>query len=190
MNSVKKFIQWADKLDSDLDRDVNSYAQDDDGNIVYIDLQEAQVADYNLAQISDFTHLAHLNLCANDLTDEGLAHLAKLTNLQYLDISGNYITNTGMPHLKHLTKLTSLLMNGFDDDGQLTDAGLGQLAPLTQLTTLGLNSASITDESVPLLLTFSGLEYLDISFTRISDNGYQKLRKAFPKCEIGRDWAI
>jgi len=186
MTDTSEFIEWVEQLDADLDREFDSYNVNADGEITYIDLQEAQITDNDLSRLVGLKQLEELNICGNEISDEGLIHIAQLTTLQYLDLSFTHITDDGLQHLQRLTNLQSLLLNGLDDDDQLTDAGIRYLVPLVQLSELRLNGAHITDQSVDALLTFRNLRMLDISGTRISEEGYRRLREGLPDCDIER----
>ena len=182
--TIPEFIEWIKQLDSDLEREYDSCRQNERGEFVYIDLQEAQVTDDDLLPLTQLKHLEHLNICANEITNEGLAHVADLTTLKYLDAGFNSITDDGLQHLQKLNCLESLVLNGTEDIGLLTDHGLLHLASLHQLAGLHLNSAQITDDSIQLLAQFSNLKILDIGGTLISDSGVTRLKESLVNCRI------
>ena len=187
VTATSELINWIDQLDSDLEREFKSYELNDAGAIIYVDLQDAQLTDNDIARFESMTQLEHLNISGNEITDEGLAHLAGLTNLQYLDVGFSLITDDGLQHLERLAQLQSLLLNGLDDENQLTDKGVLHLLSLGQLQELHLNSAHISDDSVDTLLKLQKLRTLDISWTQITEEGYQRLRKGLPDCNIERN---
>jgi len=187
MTEQSAVIEWINQLDSDLDREYISYKLNRNGEVFYIDLQEAQVTDADLSCLANFNRLEHLNICGNEITDAWLVHIANLKDLKYLDASFNFITNAGLKQLRNLTNLESLILNGLEDDEQLTD--IQELSPLTKLKELRLNSSQITDDSVAVLLSFKSLKKLDISWTGITDVGIQVLREGLPDCEIECDSA-
>ena len=60
--------------------------------------------------------------------------------------------------------------------GAVTDAGVAHVAPLGHLTHLSLNENSrITDASVPVLAQLFELVYLNMSKSRLSSTGVQRL---------------
>ena len=60
--------------------------------------------------------------------------------------------------------------------GSVTDAGVAHVAPLGRLTHLSLNeNARITDASVPVLAQLFELVYLNMSKSRLSSTGVQRL---------------
>ena len=191
MNIESEFIDWIKQLDEDLDRDeYDSYELDDDGRIVYVDLQESQLDDDDLARVAPLTRLKHLNISGNvDVTDAGLVHLARLTELAYLDVGFTSVGDDGLDRLVHLRQLRTLILNGLDDDGQLTDAGLRRLLPLDGLEQLRLNGADITDASVDTLMRFTKLTTLDVSQSKVSDAGFHRLEAGLPGCKVMRGYA-
>ena len=73
-------------------------------------------------------------------------------------IVATFFCTTGLVHLKGLTNLKGLVLA----DTQITDAGLVHLAGLTKLGNL------------------------DLSFSQVTRAGIAELKKALPKCNIGR----
>lgn len=187
LTDKSEFIEWIEQLDSDLDREYTSYNLDDDGEFIYVDLQAAQVTNKDLSRLVRMNYLEHLNISGNEITDGGLIHIAELTRLKHLDIGFNFISDDGLQHLRTLTNLESLLLNGLDDEDQLTDKGIRHLLPLSRLKELRLNSAQITDASIETLLRFRNLKNLDVSWTNISDAGIERLSEGLPDCDIERD---
>jgi len=54
------------------------------------------------------------------------------------------------------------------------------------LEVLRLCSAPITDAGVPHLCRLACLQYLDLHWTKVSDDGIKKLQQALPNCKIVR----
>lgn len=84
-----------------------------------------------------------------------------------------------MKHLSALTKLTSLGLC----TTKITDAGLEHLTRL-KLTKLDLAATSITDAGVKHLIQLKGLAVLRLGDTRLTQTGFDAIRKALPKCKI------
>ena len=58
------------------------------------------------------------------------------------------------------------------------------IGPLKSIEKLSLAGFRITDASVPVIQRFCNLELLNITYTKISDDGATELRKSLPDCEI------
>lgn len=124
---------------------------------IKLSLTFKKISDDTLMKIvSIFPGIVDLDLAYTQVTDAGLAYISGLTNLTKLDLAHTQITDAGLVHLRGLTNLDELsLINT-----RITDAGLEHLSGLTKLTYLALNHTSVTRE------------------------GYLKLKKEIPNCEI------
>lgn len=67
----------------------------------------------------------------------------------------------------------------------VTDASIVELRGLN-VSCLGLAGTKIADASVETIATFSGLWFLDIRNTGVSDAGYARLKRSLPHCDIQR----
>jgi hypothetical protein len=132
------------------------------------------------------------------VTDAGMTHLVGLTRLQYLGLEHTDITLVGLKHLSNLTQLTTLTVP--DSIGLeyvllfpnleyvcnygAKDADLGFLVGLSRLKVLGIESAAITDAGLEHLAKLTALAELYLFGTRITEDGFARLRKALPNCQI------
>ena len=72
----------------------------------------------------------------------------------------------------HLVALQSLEMCG----GAVTDAGAAHLAPLTRMTHLSLaHNTRVTDASLPVIQAMSELVFLNLTRSRLTGPGIQRL---------------
>lgn len=60
------------------------------------------------------------------------------------------------------------------------------LAGLGKLDSLYLTGTAVSDASVPLLAGFKGLGTLNLADTRITEAGYEHLRRAMPDAHVTR----
>ena len=146
--------------------------------------------------------LTHLNLARTAVSNKGIATLAAAINgvagtLHYLDLSGTRVTDEGLQSLKHM-KLRELDLadTAVGDVGMRSlagyelrrlnlagtavgDAGMPLLAGLC-LTDLNLARTAVGNEGIATLPAASrrcsDLAMLDLSGTRVSDEGLQSLR--------------
>jgi hypothetical protein len=70
------------------------------------------------------------------------------------------------------------------DYTQLSEKGLAHLRGLASLRELALDSATLTDNAVDMLLTFRQLQLLNVYHTLLTDAGHQKLKSGLPQCRI------
>ncbi|WP_372365668.1 hypothetical protein [Candidatus Uabimicrobium sp. HlEnr_7] len=102
-----------------------------------------------LKYLPNFSHVETLYLNTRDTTDDALAKLKDFSNLQEL-----------------------ILDSAID----ITDEGVGRLGGLTTLTKLSLFAlVYVTDATIDTLCNLKNLEHLNLAFTKISDDGLQKL---------------
>ena len=108
------------------------------------------------------------------VTDEGLKQLAVLKDLTALHLNCN-VTGTGLKYLEGLTNLEEL---EFDCSAELTNEGFANIKHLKALRRLQLVGASqITDAALDALAELTGLEELNLSYTRVTDAGLEQLTK-------------
>ncbi len=103
----------------------------------YLDLNDVNITNYDLEEISQLVNLTHLELHNNMISD--ITPLRDLTNLTYLSLRGNSINN--ISSLENLTELTYLNLN----ENQVSD--ITPLKNLTNLTYLGLYGNNVGDIS-------------------------------------------
>jgi hypothetical protein len=137
-----------------------------------------------LKLLKKLNHLSILSLGRCGITDKGLKSLAPLTHLTSLNLGGcEQITDEGLKSLKGLTGLTSL---NLWTCSHITNKILKSLTSFTYLTSLDLSwCKEITDEGLlELLKELTNLTFLDLSITKVSQGGVERLRKELPACQI------
>ena len=110
-----------------------------------------------------------------------LAHLKDLPNLEHLILSDIPVTDDDLKYVVAIDSLTNFVTKS----PHITDAGVQQLTGLRDLEQLLLDNAALTDNSIPLLLSFPKLKSLRIG-PGISDDGEARLREGLPNCRVIR----
>jgi Leucine-rich repeat (LRR) protein len=132
-------------------------------NLISVDLSGAQRTDSGL--------------WAATVTDRGLESLARLPKLQRLNLHGAKITDAGAGQLRTLQELRELNLGAT----QLSAKGLGFLAELGKLEKLSLPGLTkLDDEAIPVLAAMKSLRWLDITDTKITPEGAERLRTGHP----------
>ncbi len=137
----------------------------------------------NYAFLAPFAGLEELSLANAGLNDASLGQLPKLPALKRLVLDGNDIRGTGLTALSTQPALVDLSLGC----PTLTDLYAKNLAELKQLKRLSLAGSSISDAAIQHLEGLTNLEMLDLSRTKITQAGVERLRKALPACTI--QWA-
>jgi Leucine-rich repeat (LRR) protein len=112
-----------------------------------LNLWATLVTGQTLDVLKDCPELLFLELESAQVTDEGLAKLATIGSLKYIELQGNRITDAGLEHLTKLTRLTNLNLA----NNTLTDAALPHLARMPSLRTVRLGRAAVTAEGLAQL---------------------------------------
>jgi len=124
-----------------------------------------------LAQITGLQSLKKLCCVKASFTSTGLVHLVKLRSLVELDLDLERNCDGGMVYLAKLPLLRSLIIHDF-----LGDAGVECLSGLSGLQYLDITDTQITDEGLGYLSGLSGLKHLNLTLTQITDTGLVYLR--------------
>jgi Leucine-rich repeat (LRR) protein len=116
-------------------------------------------------------------LWAATVTDRGLESLAQLVKLETLILRGAKITDPGAGQLRALHELRELDLGAT----QLSAKGLGFLAELPKLERLSLTGlAKLDDEAIPVFAGMKSLRWLDVTDTKITPEGVERLRTGNP----------
>jgi Leucine-rich repeat (LRR) protein len=78
--------------------------------LIWLKLQNTNIADDHILPIAQLTNLVKLDLSNTFITDKGLAQLATISGLQYLNLVGTKITAAGITRLKTLKNLQWLYL--------------------------------------------------------------------------------
>jgi hypothetical protein len=146
-------------------------------------LQNARIADSEIAHLSGLRNVRCLYLSSTGLTNAGLAALSGCTNVEVLRIDGTGVTDDGLVHLSAMTKLNYLSLKST----AVSDAGLVHLDGLTDLRNLYLSDTAVTDAGLVHLSSFRNLRCLWIDRTAVTDEGVRELEIAWPGRDIVAD---
>lgn len=149
------------------------------------------VTDAGLEALTSLAHLRELTLGGNKLTDAGLEPLRQLPGLTYLDLGGVQredsgiwmvsFSQSGLEAIATLKDLCRLRLHGT----LMTDRGLQTIKGLAHLEMLDLHDClRISDDAVTTLATMRTLRLVDLSGTKVTAAGVEKLRRANPNCRV------
>src|SRR5579871_5009725 len=113
-----------------------------------------------------------LHLGRTWVDDTELLDLARLPKLERLDLSHTRITDEGLLHLKSAPQIQDLNLYYAE---QITDQGMNAIKEWKNLKRLNVCGTRISDGTLAIAGTMTGLESLDISYTEITDNGLDAL---------------
>lgn len=142
-------------------------------------LKGAQATDQGLAHLRNLTSLEDLYVWDSILvSDAGVENLKGLVNLRNLHLDNSKITDDGFLKLARLKKLEHLVL----EKHAFSDRGMASVKGMTKLTWLcigGSNriASAITDDGLALIAGHTGLENLDISYSKVTDRGLKHLAR-------------
>lgn len=156
-----------------------------------LNIGSVQVTDAGLEALTSLTNLEELTLGGDKLTDSGLQPLRQLPGLTFLDLGGVQrsdsgpwsvsFTQPGLEAIATLKVLRSLRLKGT----LISARGLDTIKELSQLELLDLHDCSqIGDDAIPTLIAMRTLRFLDLTDTKVSAAGLEKLRRDKPDCRI------
>ncbi|AVQ12546.1 Leucine rich repeat protein [Leptospira santarosai] len=117
------------------------------------------------------------------MDDRGLSYFIYSPNITSLNLGRTKITDVGLSHLLILKKLESLLIY----QTAITCNGIKILEKLDSLTQLDISyNKGIDDSCIDNISRMKQLTSIEIGSTKISDNGFLKLRKLRPTMQVTR----
>jgi hypothetical protein len=139
------------------------------------------MTDAAMAAFKGCTAMDHFSVHGTRVTDAGLAVFEGTKTVVILNLSNTAVTDAGLATFRDCAGLEELVLNNCP---QLTDAGLAQLRNCKRLVTLHVSGTSVSDTTLAALAQQTGLRELNISDTRATASGVEKLRKALPNCKV------
>lgn len=133
-----------------------------------------------LHYLSKLPHLRTISLSKCRFDTKDLAYLKASKSLRGLFL---YDTATDDAALGLLGELREMEMLGLARTA-ISDKGLAHISSLPKLHYLSLNGNNLRDPSVEHLSKMSRLQELELYGTKISPEGFKKLRMALPGCVI------
>ncbi len=141
----------------------------------------AEINDDQLAYLKKMNHLSNLLINGTPITDAGMVILASMPALQNLQAFNTKITDTGM---EEIAKISTLNVLNLSSTG-ITDQGIKQISHLPNLNWLMIQNTKVTDAGLSELSSLPQLKRLTLSKDmKISDEGVEKIKKAFPKIQV------
>jgi len=159
-----------------------------------LDVGFAQLTDVGPEHLTALNNLRELAIGGNKLTASGLEFLREMPHLTYLDLSGAQrtdsglwsitLTSQGVAAIATVADLSELNLAGTAISGN----GLKTLEPLPKLSRLTLQGCKrVGHDAAPVLSSWSGLRWLDLSGTSLTAEDIAGIRKALPECTILND---
>ncbi len=149
--------------------------KDDQANVVGVNLAQAEVTDADLEKLTNFPHLARLDLWGANVTDRGMDSVAKLAELKNLSLENTEITAAGLEKLKPLRQLRVINLRRCSN---LTDEALAKLATFADLEQLLLLYNNFSDSGLAHLSGLAKLKVLDLrGCVLITDDGLPEIKK-------------
>ena len=93
------------------------------GDVAYIYLADANVADSDLVRLREFARLKYLFLTRTKITNDGLRFLQHLESLEMLDLEDTSISDRGLLYLRGMANLKTLILIGT----KVTESGVMEL---------------------------------------------------------------
>ncbi len=149
-------------------------------NLESLNISNSRVGSDSLVAIGKSQSLKTINFANSDANDRVVSELSRIPHLQSLDLSGTQVTGGSATGLGSMPELIELSLSGTGADDQVTAA----LATLP-IRSLDLSKSRITNASLPLLLKIATLEKLNVSFCRVTGEGF----KGFGKSDI-KDFSV
>jgi serine/threonine protein kinase/WD40 repeat protein len=133
--------------------------------------EEQTVTDQGIESLLPLPNLTSLQLSVVGLKGEGLDDLDLMPKLEELHLINTGLTDAALPHIGRQLGLRNLSI-GFN---QVTPTGLIHLGGLAQLEEMNLGALPIDDQSVQLLARHPKLNFLNITYTKVTDEGLRGL---------------
>lgn len=130
-------------------------------NLIALNFNRCQIEGWGFSDLHSLVDLRGLSLEETQISDYFLKNLTFFPKLSLLNLANcPYIRNTGSYNLRPFTSLTSLNLSGCN----IRDEGLENLQPLVNLSSLDLSHCDlITDQGLKNLKTLIHLTFVDAS---------------------------
>jgi|SRR5579859_1786659 len=154
-------------------------------NILHgVSIYELEMQWSDLSELSRLSGLELVGLYKVRVSPAQLQQLAGLSGLRFLHL--NFVKL--LPSLGWMNKMHRLeiLGLGFSDIG---DMELQTLPPL-EISTLMVYGTRVSDQSIAKLASLQSLTWLDVSETRMTEEGRSRLAELLPNCRIRDDGGV
>jgi hypothetical protein len=138
-------------------------------------LTDAAFSDYNkMSKVTEF------RIAGSPAGDKFMKAAGTWRQLQLLQ-AGSLVSDTGV---KSFCDAKSPVRTLLLENCKVTDKGVSYLSSLPELHALSLSGDNVTDACIPTLIKLKRLEGLALQNTKITPEGYAKLKAAFPAARI------
>lgn len=151
-----------------------------EGHVVKVDLNNAKIADEDLAILESFPNLEWLDLRVTPIGNDGVSHLKGLTKIKFLNLARTNLSDKGLAQLRGLADLETLLLA----HTKISDAGLANLEKLGKLRKLSVFKTGISDSGLRSVERIATLETFIYRGSNVTDEGATALLKALPKIKF------
>ncbi|MCA9094023.1 MAG: hypothetical protein KDA68_11080 [Planctomycetaceae bacterium] len=160
-----------------------------------LQLGQTDISDAGAMKLGDLTNIETLVLSGTKITDETLKVLAKMPKLKTLSLDGCQLSDEGVAALKDSRSLQNLSLErtpvtgsfssqfaGVDlrslslSDSKCDGISLGDASFKETLEILNVDNCPITDEGIPALASFSGVQTLMMNKAKVTDKGIVGLK--------------
>lgn len=156
-------------------------------------LAGTKATDKDLGVLIHLDRLEELNLGGTDISNNGLKHIAKAPGIRTLILSGTQVNDAGLTEIRNLKNLGTLQLRQTNVTGEglredwtelkqldlsrcpITREGLERAALYPSLVYLSLQETDVDDSMIDVLAKLN-TQVLDIIHTRITDEGFEKLK--------------
>jgi Leucine-rich repeat (LRR) protein len=116
---------------------------------------------------------------------DGMGGIQHLKSLEVLELGKTGLTNIGMGAFRKCTGIKRLLIG---QNAGITDVGMAELAVLKDLEFLELfNLTNVTNIGLSYVKKAKQLQYVNVTGTRINEEGMRALKKLIPNVKIKKD---
>jgi len=170
-------------------------------DVKQLSLPGTNINDDTLALVAEFENLERLTLWGTKITESGIQHLGKLKKLNLLELNDKQVTDkivhtlaeNGQLHVLSQAATTDRITRPGSTSkvtqlsfwfAPFADAGLKHFRQFKNLTNIDLGRMKITDAAIQHLSEFKKLKFATLRETSITKEGFARLRKALPDCQI------
>lgn len=152
-----------------------------------LDLADSIVGDPGVEALASAPKLKHLSIGNIRTSEIGFQSLRQLTGLSYLDLGGGRQRGSNNLSERSIQAIASLRQLQVLKIGHLKFPAKNflLLAALTNLNELGLEFCpEIRDEALPVIADWKSLKRVDLTATKVTQDGVAKLRAQRPDVQI------
>lgn len=170
-NSTIKVIRFGPDGPSITDSDLEMIGRLPNLKVLAIDGQP--ITSRGLAKLQHSEQMLEFYAAGTNLDDSFAETLAAMTTLKKVRLSGTKIGDNVAATLANLPQLSEVDVSGCQN---LSAAAVGHIASISKLTKLNLYDTPVDDAAVESLTTATGLKWLNLDKTSLTDDGIASLQ--------------